>query len=371
MKNIKYLWSVGLILVVIISIGLLTQTAREAQIIKIGVLTPLSGDAAIYGESLKKGLDLAAEEINKTDDLGRKVELIYEDTHLDSKTAVSAFSKFTGVDKLDIIIAAEGSGATSAVVPLADESKTLVMIPLASADSLKKVGDYVFRIIPSDDYRGREIAQFTKSLGAETTSIFYVNDAYGVGIKDIVSTSFTALGGKIVAVETFMSGDIDYRSQLIKIKETNPDIIVIAARKEFPIIMKQLRSLGIDSKIVASEIIDNSILSEAKNAMEGVLSLDFAPATDYVSFKENFKSKYGVDAPLYSDYGYDSLMVIATAIKEARSADSTKIKNILYKINYKGATGEIKFDSNGEVTAKTMLPMVVKDGSWELLPEKK
>jgi branched-chain amino acid transport system substrate-binding protein len=98
--------------------------------------------------------------------------------------------------------------------------------------------------------------------------------------------------------------------------------------------------------------------------MDGVLTLDFAPATDFANFKTNFKIKYGVEAPLYSDYGYDSLKVIADAINKTKSTDSTKLKDVLYKIEYKGATGLIKFNLLGEAMEKILIPLIVKNGKF-------
>ena len=337
---------------------------KETSPIKIGVMTPLTGDAAIYGESLKKGMDLAVEKANVEGVLGRKIELIYEDTHLDSKVAVSAFNKFVNIDNLDLVVVAEGSGATSAVVPLADKTKTLVIIPIASADSLKTVGDYVFRVIPSDNYRGEKMGKYAKDLGFNKVAVLYVNDDYGIGIKNIFSDSFKKEGGQVFIAETFNSGGVDYRSQLTKIKETNPDAIVIAARKEFPVIMKQKNELGIKARVLASEVIDSSIIESAGSDMDGVLALDFAPATDFVGFKETFKKKYNTEAPLYSDYGYDSIGILIEAIEKTKTTDSTKIKNALYDIEYKGATGLISFNSLGEVMEKTLIPLIVKDGKF-------
>lgn len=363
-KNV-FKWIVPLVVaLLIIAFFTVSQKATETGPIKIGILTPLTGDASIYGESLKKGIDLALEETNKIGVLNRKVELIYEDTHLDSKTAISAYNKFINIDKVDVIIAAEGSGATSAVVPLSDKTKTLTIIPIASADSLKNAGDYVFRVIPSDGYRGEKMGNYAKSLNFNTAGILYVNDEYGVGIKNIFSDSFKKEGGKIVIEEAFNSGNTDYHSQLTKIKEANPDVIIIAARKEFPIILKQKNELDIKATVIASDVIDGSILKTAGSNMDGVLVLDFAPTTDFADFKTNFKNKYGVEAPLYSDYGYDSLKVIVEAIKESKSTDSTKLKNTLYKIEYKGATGIVKFDLLGEVMNKPLIPLIVKNGKF-------
>jgi branched-chain amino acid transport system substrate-binding protein len=355
-------WVVGIIIVVIVIVIFANQKPAETGPIKIGVFTPLSGDAAIYGESLKKGMDLAAVDANKDGVLGRKIELVYEDTHLDNKLAVDVMTKFTSVDKFPIVIAAEGSGATAAAMPLADKTKTLTILPIATADSLKNAGQYVFRIIPADGYRGQQMGNLANGLGFKTAAIIYVNDDYGVGIRDIFRSSFAALGGQVIDTESFASGDTDYRTQLTKIKAANPDVIIMAARKEFPIILKQMRAMSISSKVIASEVIENSLLKNAGNAAEGVMALDFATTTDYVGFAAKFQAAYGTTPSLYSDFGYDAVGVIAAAIKETGSVDSTKLKNDLHNIEYKGATGIIKFDQYGQVTAKPLISYVVKNG---------
>ncbi|MFA6423627.1 MAG: ABC transporter substrate-binding protein [Patescibacteria group bacterium] len=356
-------WVVGIVIVFVIVVAFsANQKPTETGPIRIGVFTPLTGDAAVYGESLKKGLSLAVEDANKEGVLGRKIELVYEDTHLDSKTAVDVMNKFTSIDKFPAVIAAEGSGATTAAMPLADKTKTLTVIPVASAAPLKDAGDYVFRVVPSDDYRGQQLGDVAKKLGYNTAAILYLNDDYGIGIRDIFKSSFTALGGQITNLEPFASGNTDFRSQLTKIKSSNPDVIIVAAHKEFVVIAKQIKALAVASKIINTEVVDTAVLKEAGSAAEGIMALDFATTTDYVGFADKFKAAYGTTPSVYSDYGYDALGVIVAAMRDTKSVDSTKLKNDLYKIEYKGATGIVKFDRNGEVTAKLFVTYVVKNG---------
>ncbi|MCX6715421.1 MAG: ABC transporter substrate-binding protein [Candidatus Taylorbacteria bacterium] len=365
MVNLKKtsMWVAGIIVVlVIIAAVSASQKPTEIGPIKIGVFTPLTGDAAVYGESLKKGLTLAVEDANKDGVLGRKIELVYEDTHLDNKTAVNVMNKFISIDKFPIIIAAEGSGATTAAVPLADKTKTITIIPVASAASLKDAGDYVFRVIPSDDFRGLQLGKLANHLGYETAAIFYVNDDYGIGIRDLFKSSFTALGGQVVGMESFASGDTDFRSQLTKVKSVNPDVILLAARKEFSVILKQLKTMSIVSKVLAPEILDSDIIKASGSVGEGVVTLGFASTTDYIGFADKYKTAYGATPALYSDFGYDALGIIVAAIRDSGSVDSTKLKNDLYKIEYKGATGLIKFDQNGEVMPKPLITYIVKNG---------
>jgi branched-chain amino acid transport system substrate-binding protein len=333
--------------------------ADNSQPLKIGVFTVLSGDAALYGQNVKQGLDLAAEDINKKGGInGRPVELVYQDTHLDSKEAVSVMNKFVYVDKYPIVIAAEGSGAVSAAVPLSDQTKTLTMITLASTPTLKDAGDYVFRVVPSDSYQGTEMARLAKELGYKKAGILYVSDSYGQGVRDVFDKQFN-----VVSEESFDASASDFRTQLTKIKSTNPDILIIVARVEYPQILKQVKEMGLSQQIMTSvEFKDDKLIEASGEASEGVLIPFYKEATDFVNYKTEFKQKYGKDAGTFSDYGYDSLMVIAKAAEKANSVDSTKLKDELYKMTYYGATGVVKFDSNGEVTGKAFDLYQVKNG---------
>ena len=112
----------------------------------------------------------------------------------------------------------------------------------------------------------------------------YVNDAYGVGIKNLIKETLKGNDEQVTSEESFESGAKDFRSQLIKIKSSNPDAIMVEARKEFPIILKQIEELNIASKVIASEMLETSLLKEAGDAAEGMLAIDFAPSTDYIYF---------------------------------------------------------------------------------------
>lgn len=357
---------IGIVVVLLVIAGIwygVSQKPKEMGVIRIGVFAPLTGDAAVYGDALKKGIDLAADDTNNNGGvLGKKIELVYEDTHLDSNAAVTATNKFINIDKLNMIIAAEGSGATLAAVPLADKTKTIMMVPIASTAAIRDAGDYVFRVIPSDGYRGTEMANLAMQKGYKKIAVLYVNDAYGVGINNLIKETFKGDNRQVVAEESFEPDAKDFRTQLTKIKAANPDAIMIEARKEFPTILKQAKELNINSQMIASEMLTDGLLQEAGSSAEGLMVIDFAPTTDYVNFKAEYKNKYGADPALYSDYGYDSLRVLGMAINNAGSTDSTKIKDVLYNVSYNGATGTVKFDSYGETAEKQFIVYKVENG---------
>lgn len=362
--NKKIIGAIILLLVIIAGLSVL-NVKRGGESIKIGVLTPLSGDAAVYGEAVKNGIDLAVQKVNDNGGvLGKKIELIFEDTHLDPKTAVTAVNKLINIDKASFVIVAEGSGATLAVTPFADKSKLVMVVPMASAASIKDAGDFVFRIIPSDGYRGIEMARLATEKNYKKIAILYVNDPYGVGIKDSLKKNFVGEGKEITNEESFESSATDFRTQLTKIKASKSDAIMVEARTEFPTILKESKELGITAQIIASEMLDKSILGRSGKNAEGLLAIDFAPNVDHVNFRNDYKDKYRTEMALYSDYSFDSLMVLVNAIKIADSVNSTKVKDALYDLSYSGATGIIKFDSNGDVEGKDFVISEVKNGEF-------
>jgi len=355
--------SILLVALIVILLVSFTGNTVKSESIKIGVFTPLTGDAAIYGQAMKDGLDLAAQEINEQGLLNMQIELIYEDTHLDSKEAVTAMNKFINIDKVDFVIAAEGSGATSAAVPLADQTRTLTIIGIASSPTLREAGDYVFRVIPSDAYQAVEIANLAKELDSGSAGILYVNDAFGIGFKDAFTESFS----EKVYSETFEASDSDFRSQLTKLKAKDPEVLVVVARKEFPNILKQIKEYGIESQVIGSvELNDESLVEAAGSAAEGVLVPFYAEQTDYMNYNTKFQQRYSKEPSLFSDYGFDALTVLAKAVENADSIESEKVKNELYRTVYYGATGVVQFDNYGEVTGKEFEIYQIRNGKFVL-----
>jgi len=332
--------------------------------IKIGVFAVMSGEAAVYGEAIKKGLDLAADDINSQGGvLGKQIELVYEDTHLDRKLAVTTVNKFISIDRLPIIISGEGSGATLAAAPVAEQSKTVLMAAIASSPDIKYSGDYVFRVVPSDDYQGSAMARLARNLSAGSAAVLYVNDAFGLGITGVFKDDF----GNILVQESFESGITDVRTQLTKIKAANPDVLVIIARAEYPYILQQAQELGLKAKtkiITSAELKEPAFLKAAGSSAEGVFVPFYAESQDYVGFNEKFKARYGSDPALFSDYGYDAMKAVALAIEKAGSTNPAKVKDALYKTSFKGTTGMVKFDSNGEAVGKAFDIFQVRNGEF-------
>jgi branched-chain amino acid transport system substrate-binding protein len=366
---------IGLIVVVGLAVVLvLTQPKKESEKIKIGAILPLTGEDAKLGESAKKGVILAAEEINKKGK--QKIEVIFEDTQGQPTIAINAFKKLITFHKVPVVIGELSSSVTLAVAPLAEKSHTILISPSASAPKISEAGDYIFRVCASDIFEGKEMAKFIhQKLKYKKIGILYINNDYGIGLKDAFQQEFTNLGGKIVAVESFEQGGTDFKSQLAKIKLAHPDGVYMPGyAKEMALILKEAKEIGLHTRFFSSiSFEDPQILELAKEESEGVIYTAYGydperQIPNIQKFVQMYKSKFNEIPDIYAALSYDATQVIMEAINKSESLNSQTIKENLYGIkNFPGVTGEITFDKNGDVVHSITIK-TVKDGKFVYYP---
>jgi len=369
----KKLWIIfGAVVVVALAIMfVVTQTKREPKEIKIGAILPLTGDAAFYGQSIRRGIDLAVEQIrNKGGMQGSSIMVVYEDSKAVPADGVAAFQKLIDVDRVVAIIGDAVSSVTLAFAPIAERNKVVVLSPLSSAPALTNAGDFIFRNVPSDLYGGGVAAHFAvKDEGWKKLGILYINNDFGVGLKQVFSENAERLGSKIVASEAFEQGATDFRTQLLKIKSTTPEAIFIVGYQEVPQILIQAKEMGLKIKFLGTGLLeDPNVIKVAKKAAEGIyftqLQYD-ATSKDplVIDFVGAFTKNYNSKPDIISAYGYDAMKVLAYAM-ETSNLTSDSIRDQLYKVkNFRGVTGDITFDKNGDVI-QPMGIKTVKNGEF-------
>jgi branched-chain amino acid transport system substrate-binding protein len=166
-----------------------SSTSQLNGAVKIGVVLPLTGDAAVYGKALKNGIELALEESKK--DKGVPVKLIYEDDKYVPKDSVSAVRKLISLDKVPVIIGGAGSSTAEPVTAICNRNKVVLLSPCATAPSLSNAVPYFFRMWPSDTYDGTIMADVAyNKLNAQRVDILYVNAPYGQGISQVFTEQF-------------------------------------------------------------------------------------------------------------------------------------------------------------------------------------
>ena len=351
-------WAVySLVVILFVMLVVNTSCKKHIEEIKIGAILPLTGPAAKYGESTKKGIDLKIEEINTTGGVkNRKITIIYEDSQADPKIGVTVAQKLITVDKVPAIIGAVASSVTLSLSPIAEKNEVVILTPLSSAPSITDAGDYIFRNVPSDFYGGKVAAQYAVlDRGWKTLAILYQNNDFGVGLKGVFESEVKKFGGEITDAESFEQGGSDFRTQLTKIRKSKSQAVFLVAGKEAIQILIQAKELNLNSQFLATGMIeDPEVIKIAGNAANGVYftQLQYDPhSTDTViqNYVKFFKETYGSEPDIISAYGYDAMKILAHAMENSNFTPEG-IKNALYRIkDFKGVTGDISFDEKGDV----------------------
>ncbi len=355
----KKIWiGIGIIIIALVIAIFVVSTLKKPAAIKIGAIVPLTGDNAAYGVALKKGMDLAIMEINSNGGIsGKKLDVVFEDDQANPQKGLSAFNKLAIIDRVPMVVGAMFSAVTLAIAPIAERNKIVLLSPTSSATELTNAGDYIFRIYPSDAYDGVFLADFAiRKLNAKTASILSIQVASVSAIVKVFKERFQELGGKMLDEESYAEGATDFRTQLIKIKKSNPDIVFLPGYlREMAIQLTQAKELGLKKQILTiSTFYDPKIFDLARDAADGVIFS--TPFYDPESqdpavrrFVDAFTKQYREKPNIWAGYGYDSIKISALAI-ERGGTKSDKIKRELYKIkDFPGVTGLTTFDKNGDV----------------------
>lgn len=372
----KALHIIGILVVLIIIIGgtvVLTnkgpaQTASKEPI-KIGSILPLTGEAAEVGLRAQESINLALEEINAQGGInGQKLEVVFEDSKCDARASSDAATKLISFDRVHIIIGGLCSGETLGAAPVAEQNKVVVLSPCSSAPKITQAGDYIFRDYPSDTFQGSFGAEYVyNKLGVRKVAILHTIGDWGNGIKDVFKQRFIELGGQIVAEESFEQSATDMRTQLTKIKAANPELIYMPAYSQGAgLILKQAKELGINAKFLDGDGGDDpNVIKVASDASEGFQVTVAASGSD--SFAQKFKAKFGHEPLVCTTYSYDAVNILSQVLKKTEN-NGEAIKNELYKIkDYKGETGSISLDSNGDRTTAEYVIKEVRNGQFRVI----
>ncbi|QGQ48471.1 ABC transporter substrate-binding protein [Metabacillus sediminilitoris] len=358
--------------------GSSTSGGSSEDVIKIGVNFELSGPVASYGQSNAKGVELAVEEINEAGGIdGKKIELVKVDNKSEASEATNAAIKLTSQDKVTAIIGASTSGNTVAQAQIANDTKTVLLTPSGTSPNVTvnedgSVNEFVFRTSFIDPFQGTVAANFAAGeLKAKNAAIFADNASdYAKGLAASFKETFEAAGGKIVAEESYVAKDTDFRSTLTRIKSENPDFIFIPGYyEEVGLIVKQAREMGITVPLMGGDGWDSPKLVElaGAEALNNTFITNHYSAEDpdetIQNFVKTFKEKNDGAAPdAFNGLGYDSVYLLKDAIERAGSTDSTKIKDALADTkNLRLVTGEVTIDENHH-PIKTTTVLEYKDG---------
>ncbi len=374
MKHLKSIKASVVMLAVLIIAGIFATGCapqqKKTEEITIGVLLPLTGELASYGEPLKKGMELALEKLGtEAGGQGYKYTPVFIDSKADPKIAVAGMQKLLSVNGARYIIGDVSSSTTLAMLPIAEQNKVFLLSPAASAPKLRGISRFFARNYPSSVEESIDAAGFIKNvLKKDNVAVVYVTNEYGLGLVDMFEKKFSELGGRIIIKEPYKFEESDFRTVVIKLRQSKADVIYLAGnQKEMGKFMKQYAEAGTAATIVSNiGFLEPDCLTVAGQAAEGVIvPVPYFNPKDTTmkgahAFGESYKAKFKEYPSLAVAVGYDSMMLMDKAIREG-SNDPQKAAAVIRNLKkYDGAMGTLSF-TDGDVSVP-MVFKVVKNG---------
>lgn len=336
-----------------------TSAAWSQETIKIGGIAPLSPPGGVQnGESLRDGMQIAIDELNAAGGLlGKKVEVVVEDTSGVPEKGVAAFERLASSEKVVAVTGAAHSSVCTAVGPVAQKYDIPFIADECWSDAVTAAGiPQVFRITVANSLVYSVAADWVKEAGFKNIAIISENSDWGFGIIDVFTKNLAASGAKVTSFTAEQTVS-DFTPQLLQLKRANPqpDLLIAGfTGSNLLLMLRQAYDLGLapSSKTAVFAAGSDALEPEFWNVVGdgGVhvianpAGLPGKPDTELSrSFSASYQKKYNRPANAVSMEGYDGIMVVAEAIKAAGSTDGPAIQKALRELRWNGTRGEIHF----------------------------
>ena len=356
-----------------------TNPGAGGDKVRVGVFMSLTGSTANFGISSVNGIKMAADEVNAAGGInGKQIELLVQDDRSDASEAATIVTKFVTQDQVHAILGEVASSRSIAAAPIAQNAKVPMLTPSSTNPEVTKKGDFIFRSCFIDPVQGAAIAQFAaKSLNAKTAAIMVdrKND-YSTGLEKVINETFTRMGGKIVAVQSYQEGDQDFNAQLTSLKGGNPEVIFVPGYyNDVGLIAKQARDKGITVPLIGGDGWDSTQLyAIGGQALNGsYFTNHYSPYdTDpkVQKFVNDYKARYNSLPDALAATAYDAAKIMFDAIKRAPSLEGAAIRDALAATKeFPGVTGTVTFNEHRDAV-KPIVMIEIKDGGTYAVKER-
>lgn len=348
------------------------ESAPAAEkVLKIGTLSPITGDYAADGNDIANGAIVAVEVFKAQGGMPgySDIEVVKEDSACDGRQAVAAANKLLSSDVAGVV----GAYCSSATIPSSEvlnEGPIPMITPASTNPDVTLRGlQHMWRLCGIDAHQSKAAVDFMAgSLEAKTVFILDDKTTYSQHLAEFVAEEAIHMGMTVVAHEHVNQGDIDFSAILAKIKAMNPDVFYMSLQNSaagIPFI-KQYRQAGLENIVLSQDAVYHpNFIKEATEEAQGVF-FTYGYIDDntelYKMFVEKFTEMTGNDTPGgYAFYAFDSAMALLNAIKDAGSTEPVAIREALLKMELPGITKTIKFQDNGDSGSNYIIQKVVGD----------
>ncbi len=364
-------WKYVAFLLVVVTALFPTACAKKSDAVKVGLLFPMTGPVPTYGQSSKEGSELALKQWNDKGGLfGSEIEWVLADGGCDGATATDAANKLIDQDGVKFIVGEVCSSASIPVSEVANPKKILQISPTSTNPQVTIGKEYIFRACFLDPFQGDVAASFAMELGASTAAVMYdKGNDYVLGLAGYFKDAFEAKGGQVLVYEAYTEADTDFSAILSKVADANPDVLYLPDYySKVNLIGKQAKEKGIEAVMLGGDGWDSADLDTS--AVEGGYhSNHYSPADPrpvVQDFLKDYEAAYGKAPDALAVLAYDATMVLLSAIEEAGTTDTEKVREAMAGIEFEGVAGVITFNEEGD-PIKTAAIIQIKDGQSQFV----
>lgn len=348
--------------------------------IKFGVIGSYTGPNAKPGQSMKQGVQLAVEEINKAGGVnGRMLEPIFEDDASVPAQSVSATEKLITKDEAAFLIGTFNSATTLADMKVIEREKVPMLVPIAVANEITASGNkWVFRNAATNPMQARQLMDYIYNHTPQRKfAVIHENTDYGKGLAENITQYVAAKGGQ-VATESYSIGDTDFYAQLTKIKNYQPDAIIICGNlSEGSQITRQIKELGIPAQLYGfgglSSYDYNNIAAGSNEGLICASYFESASANPLAQkFVQAYKAKFGAEPDMFAAAIYEAVYLAKAALEKSGDAKDMAALRVVLRDqlaalkDVPGVQGPTTFDANGQA-AKQVLIVQWHNGQKKIL----
>ncbi|MFO7639499.1 MAG: ABC transporter substrate-binding protein [bacterium] len=345
--------------------------------IRVGVVLPLTGSLATFGESARDGALLAFEEVNIAGGVqGRQLEVLFVDDRNDKGVAVAAARRLAERDEVIAIVGSVSTGVSEPLAAWCEEAGVPMIAPSSTNPFVTVTRDgvrrrFVFRSCFTDSFQGAVAARFAREqMNAASAAVLYDHDdEYSTGLAQFFSAAFEDLGGAVVGTETYDENTDDFGPALGRLKNLRPDILFLPDYyTRVGVIAREAWQSGLRSELLGGDGWDSpEMLDLAGDAVRGgYFTSHFAPDDPRPKVRDwvvRFRARYGRDPDALAALGYDAARLLAASLEAAARLDRDGVREALARTDgFVGVTGTISLDEYGNPVKPAVVRQFDADG---------
>ena len=338
----------------------------------MGVIVSDTGAAAPYGEKVRRGIEVALDEVRAAGGLGGRIRLVLRDDATNPDVGAQVARELIEEEGVRIVVGAVSSPVTLKIAPICESGRAVLLSPTSSSPEITGAGDWIFRNYPSDTLEGTSLADFARDLGLRRVAVLAVQNEYGAGLSKVFHERFEGDSREVVGHVVYREGDAEaFASLADRVRALSPDGVYVAGYAEDTAgILRTLRDAGVHSVVLGTSSMTADAVRRAGPAAEGLVFPESAfdprsPRRPTREFVAAYRARFQEEPDSFAAHAYDALKLVVLAMEKGGGTDPESVRRGLNSIDdYAGASGPVAFDENGDVVQYPRL-FIVHDGRAE------